>query len=334
MKQRIAELEGEEHFQGVTVQPMVNINDGYELIIGSSADPQFGPVMLFGSGGSLVEVMKDRSLGLPPLNTTLARRMIERTRIHKALQGVRGRPPVDQGALERLMVRFSQIVAEHREIKEIEINPLIASADQLLVLDARVLLYESDTDLKTLPRLAIRPYPTQYVEEWALQDGSQVIIRPIQPEDEPLIVQLHHELSAESVYYRYVQALPLEQRTHHHRLSQICFIDYDREMALVVERPGAKAGDPSRILAVGRISRLVDSSDGEFSMVVIDDVQRQGVGTEVLRRLVAIAREEGLERITAETLPENHGMKRVFQKLGFTLNYVPEDGIVYAHLDL
>lgn len=334
MQKRIAELEGPEHFQGVTVQPMVNINEGYELIIGSSTDPQFGPVMLFGAGGSLVEVMKDRSLGLPPLNTTLARRMIERTRIYKALQGVRGRDAVDIAALERLMVRFSQIVAEHREIKEIEINPLIASSNQLLVLDARVLLHESNTDLKTLPRLAIRPFPTQYVEPWKLEDGTEVIIRPIQPEDEPLIVNLHHELSEESVYYRYVQAFPIEQRTRHQRLSQICFIDYDREMALVVTKASDNPEGPPRILAVGRISRMVDSGDAEFSMVVVDDYQRHGVGTEVLRRLIEIARMEGVERITAETLPENHGMKRVFQKLGFTIKYVPEDGIVYAHLDL
>jgi acetyltransferase len=304
------------------------------LIVGSSADAQFGPVMLFGAGGSLVEVMKDRALGLPPLNTTLARRMIERTRIHRALLGVRGRPPIDMAALERLMVRFSQIVVEHREIKEIEINPLIVSAERSLVLDARVLLHPRGVDLDALPRLAIRPYPAQYAGPWTLKDGSEVTIRPIRPEDEPLIVRLHYELSEESVYFRYVQTFPVVQRTSHNRLARLCFIDYDREMALVVEKPAEIQGDPARILAVGRISRLVDSGDAEFSMVVVDDVQRQGVGTEVLRRLIDIARREGLVRLKAETLPENQGMKRVFQKLGFTMNYVPGDGIVYAHLDL
>ncbi len=141
---------------------MIQLTDAYELIIGSSIDPQFGPVVLFGMGGQLVEVFKDRALGLPPLNTTLARRMIERTRIFEALKGVRGRPPVDIAALEQLLVHFSQLVAEQHWIKELDINPLLASHNGLLALDARVVIHEAEGESE-LPKLAIRPYPHQYV---------------------------------------------------------------------------------------------------------------------------------------------------------------------------
>ena len=155
----VTERHGAEHFQGVTVQPMVKL-DGYELIIGSSLDPQFGPVLLFGTGGTLVEVFKDRALGLPPLNTTLARRMMEQTKIFEALEGVRGRKPVDLEALERLLVRFSQLVVEQRWIKEIDINPLLASPERIIALDARVVLHDPDIAEEDLPQSAIRPYPT------------------------------------------------------------------------------------------------------------------------------------------------------------------------------
>src|SRR5262249_37168467 len=156
---------------------------GYELILGSSIDPQFGPVLLFGMGGQLVEVFKDKALALPPLNTTLARRMMETTRIYQALKGVRGRKPVDLAALAKLMVGFSQVVAEQRWIKEIDINPMFASADELVALDARVILHDAKTREGQLPRLAIRPYPTQYVAPWKLKNGTPIMIRPIRPED-------------------------------------------------------------------------------------------------------------------------------------------------------
>ena len=178
------EKAGPQHFLGVTVQPMV-ILDGYELILGSSVDPQFGPVLLFGAGGQLVEVFKDRVLGLPPLNATLARRLMERTRIYTALKGVRGRKPVDLPALEQLFVRFSQLVAEQRWIAEIDINPLVVSSERILALDARIVLHSPDQSEDNLPTLAIRPYPAQYVTPWKLKDGTLVTIRPIRPEDEP-----------------------------------------------------------------------------------------------------------------------------------------------------
>ena len=338
MQDQVRVLKGEGHFLGVTVQPMEKL-DGYEVILGSSTDPQFGPVMLFGTGGSLVEVYKDRALGLPPLNTTLAKRMMERTKIYTALQGVRGRSPVDLDALERLMVRFSQLVVEHPWIKEIEMNPLLASSERLLALDARVVLHPADMSPDALPRTAIRPYPNQYVDAWTLRDGKPVTFRPIRPEDEPLMVELHSALSEESVYFRYLQSLSFEQRTKHNRLARLSFIDYDRDMALVVEGTskdsGAGDGSPAQqILAIGRLSRLIDSSEAELSLVVRDAYQRQGIGTELVKRLIDIGRKEGLTHVFAETLPQNEGMKHVFKKLGFTLSYLQDDGIIHATLNL
>ena len=219
----VSKKAGPEHFQGVSVQPMVPA-DGYELILGSSVDPQFGPVLLFGAGGQLVEVFRDRALGLPPLNTTLARRMMEQTRIYAALKGIRGRPPVDLSGLEQILVRFSQLVVEQRWIREIDINPLFASADRLVALDARVTVYAKGTDPDQLPRPAIRPYPSQYERRAVLQDGREIAIRPIRPEDEPELVKFHESLSDRSVYLRYFHWMKLEQRVDHERLTRMCFI--------------------------------------------------------------------------------------------------------------
>ncbi len=191
----VTEKVGAQHFQGVTVQPMVKLKDAYELIIGSSLDPQFGPVLLFGTGGQLVEVFKDRALGLPPLNSTLARRMMEQTKIYTALKGVRGRKPVDLKALEVLMVRFSALVAEQPWIKEIDINPLLASPDGLIALDARVVVHGPEVSLEQVPKAAIRPYPTRYVAPWTMKGGGSINIRPIRPEDEPCMVKFHETLS-------------------------------------------------------------------------------------------------------------------------------------------
>ncbi|MEZ4701003.1 MAG: bifunctional acetate--CoA ligase family protein/GNAT family N-acetyltransferase [Rhodothermales bacterium] len=319
-------------FLGVTVQPMIPL-DGYELIVGSTMDPQFGPVMLFGTGGSLVEVFKDRALGLPPLNTTLARRIMERTKIYRALEGVRGRPPVDRGALERLMVRFSQLVVENRLIKEVEINPLLTNHERILALDARVVLHPPGTEPASLPKLAIRPYPQQYVSTWKMEDGSDVILRPIRPEDEPMMVNLHHDLSEQSVYFRYIQNLSLEHRTDHRRLARLCFIDYDREIAFVAEHQNP-ATNRAEIVAAARLSRNPDPVEAEVSILVHDDYQQRGVGTELLRRLLDAGRAEGLQRVTGQTLPENHGMRRLFEKLGFTVKYLPDERIVQAERHL
>ncbi|HYP09368.1 MAG TPA: acetate--CoA ligase family protein [Bryobacteraceae bacterium] len=229
-------------FQGVTVQPMMSMKDSYELIVGCSSDAQFGPVLLFGSGGQLVEVFKDRSLALPPLNTTLARRMMEQTKIWTALKGVRGRAPVNTNALEELLVRFSRLVVEQRWIKEIDINPLLASPAGFLALDARVIVHDKDTKKEDLPKLAIRPYPVQYAKSWLTNDNIVVHIRPIRPEDEHRMVNFHERLSERTVYQRYFHHMKLEQRIAHDRLAKICFVDYDRQMVLVAERTNPQSG--------------------------------------------------------------------------------------------
>ncbi|HZR45498.1 MAG TPA: bifunctional acetate--CoA ligase family protein/GNAT family N-acetyltransferase [Candidatus Manganitrophaceae bacterium] len=320
-------------FQGVTVQPMI-AREGHELILGSSLDPAFGPVLLFGAGGTLVEVFHDRALGLPPLTTTLARRMMEQTRIFAALKGVRGKAPVDLTALEQLLVRFSRLVVEQRWIKEIDINPLLVSPERQIALDARVVLHGKEVREEALPRPAIRPYPAQYVGRYTLRDGGPVTVRPIRPEDEPLMVRFHQTLSDQSVYLRYFQALKLSQRTAHERLTRICFIDYDREMALVAERKGAKAGGGGEILGAARLTKVYGADEAEFSILISDRYQRQGLGTELLRRLIQVGRDERLKRIRADILSDNIAMQEVCRKLGFQLRRKIGDPLVAAELDL
>jgi acetyltransferase len=329
----VAEKAGAGHFQGVTVQPMIQLKDAYELILGASLDPQFGPVLLFGTGGQLVEVFKDRSLGLPPLNTTTARRMMEQTRIYKALKGVRGRKPVDMAALEVLMVRFSALVAEQRWIEEIDINPLLASPDGFVALDARVVVHGAAVTMDQVPKSAVRPYPTRYVAPWTMKDGSVVTIRPIRPEDEPAMVRFHETLSERSVYLRYFHLMNLEQRVTHERLTRICFIDYTREMALVAERIDPKTGQ-SEILAVGRMMKLFGTDDAEIAVLVSDHWQGRGLGKELLARLLIIGRDEKLTKLTADILPDNRDVMRICEKLGFTLKHSLDDEVVRAEFAL
>jgi acetyltransferase len=265
----------------------------------------------------LVEVFHDRALALPPLTTTLARRMMEQTRIYRALAGVRGRQSVDFTALEFLLVRFSQMVAEQRRVKEVDINPLLVSAEGCVALDARVVLHEASLPDSALPRLAIRPYPAQYASSFTTRDGVALRIRPIRPEDEPLMVRFHEKLSEQTVYLRYVENLKLSQRIAHERLARICFMDYDREMALVALRA---AGGNDEIVGVARLSKFHGRDDAELAVLVRDDFQRRGLGTALVERLLAVAREEKISRVVAFMLPENLGMQRTAARLGFVLD--------------
>ena len=317
---------------GVTVERMIQ-SDGYELILGSSVDAQFGPVLLFGSGGQLVEVMKDYALGFPPLNRTLARRIMEQTRIYNALKGVRGRASVDLEGLERLLVRFSLLVAEQRWIKEIDINPLLVSTSQLLALDARIVLHNPEIGEDNLPRLAIRPYPQQYVSTWTLKDGSPILIRPIRPEDEPMMVKFHGTLSESTVHFRYFGLLKLEQRVAHDRLVQMCFNDYDREIAIVAVRNEQKTKE-DEIIAVGRLIKVHGVNDAEFAIVLSDQWQGHGLGTHFLKLLLEIGRQEGVEHVIGQMLPDNYGMQRICKKLGFDMSYDRFAEIVEATIKL
>lgn len=316
----VKKLAGEHHFQGVTVQPMIKL-DGYELILGSTVDEQFGPVLLFGSGGQLVEVYKDRSLALPPLTTTLARRMMEQTKIYQALQGVRGRKAVDLAKLEHLLVQFSRLVVEQSWIKECDINPLLASPDHLIALDARIILHDPDTKKEDLPKPAIRPYPTQYEEKWHLKDKTEVLLRPIRPEDEPMLIQFHKELSSETVRQRYLKAIHYNERVAHERMQRICFNDYDREIAIVAQYK-------SEILGIIRLSKIPGTGDATFSMTVKDQWQNKGLGTKLMEKILQIAAQEKVEHIVAHMLTENGQMQKLVKQFGFSLT--KQDGLLLA----
>ncbi|MBI4444976.1 MAG: bifunctional acetate--CoA ligase family protein/GNAT family N-acetyltransferase [Acidobacteria bacterium] len=320
----------EDQFDGVIVQPMLRW-PGYELILGSNVDSQLGPVLLFGWGGNLVEVLKDRALALPPLNSTLACTLMRQTRIYRALQGVRGRPGVNLPALEQLLVRFSQLVVEEKRIREIDINPLLVSSQQMLAVDTRIILHHPSIPDTEIPAAAIRPYPLQYAMPFTLARGESVLVRPIRPEDEPLMIDFHQSLSEQSVYFRYFHAIRLDQRISHEHLTRMCFIDYDREMALV----GVVGhGEKERIIAVGRLTKQHFSNEAEFAVVVSDQYQGQGLGRGLLARLIDFSQREKLDAIYGFILPQNYQMQHVSCSLGFKLEFLAEEQLVRAYLRL
>jgi acetyltransferase len=310
-------------FAGVTVQPMIR-DKGYELILGSSIDRQFGPVILFGAGGVLVEVFHDSALGLPPLNRTLARRLMERTKIYQALKGVRGQKAVNLEVLEVILSRFSRLVSEQREIAEVDVNPLLASPERLIALDARVRLTPPG---QQRPRLAIRPYPNQYTAPFTLRGGQAVTVRAIGPEDEPLIVGLHAGHSEQTIRMRYFSLVKTLSRDS---LIRLCHLDYDREMALIA----VKAGDPPLCLGVSRYYLRPETGDAEFALVVGDPWQRQGLGRHLLTRLIEVAKERGVRRLVGLVLAENGPMLALTASLGFTPPRPVEDGVVEVTLTL
>lgn len=329
IKNSVTKKVGAEHFQGVTIQPMIKSEGAYEIIIGSSLDSQFGPVLLFGTGGQLVEVFKDRALALPPLNATLARRMMEQTKIYQALKGVRGRAPVNLHELEAILVCFSNLVIEQPRIKEIDINPLLASADGLIVLDARILLHEASVDLKTIPKVAIRPYPTQYISEWTTAENLKVIFRPIRPEDEPMMVKFHQDVSEKSIYLRYLKAISLNQRTDHENLVRNCFIDYDREVAIVAEINNIKTGN-LEIVGVSRIRKSINFNTASIAILVSDEFQGLGIGSELVKRMIEIGKNEKLSLINANVLRENENGILMLKNRGFTIREIEDREVVHA----
>jgi len=221
-------------------------------------------------------------------------------------------------------------VVEQRWIKEIDINPLLASPDRLIALDARIVVYPQNTKKEEIPRLAIRPYPQRYVRTGEMKSGEEIVVRPIRPEDEPLLIKLHRALSERTVYLRYFQPLKLSQRTAHERLQRICFIDYDREMALAAEHR-MEGGEPE-IIAIGRLSRLRGRDEGEMAVLVDDRFQHQGLGTLLYQRLIEVARDEHLTTLHSTILSENREMQAICRKLGFYLEADIDDGTVQAVL--
>lgn len=328
----VTEKAGAEAFGGVTVQPMLDTREGYELIFGSTLDPQFGPVILFGSGGQLVEVFDDTALALPPLNEALARQTIAKTRVAKAFAGVRGRKPIDVEALALLLVRFSELVVEQPRVKELDINPLVVTPNGIVALDARVVLHPAEIPDEALPASVIRPYPAQYVGMWTARDGQELTIRPIRPDDERLMGPFHAALSEDSVYSRYAHALSLDQRISHERLARLCFIDYARQIALLALRKN-DAGE-EEIVGIGRLIMENESNQAEFALLVSDSFQGQGLGKKLLRRLVEIAREERVDRVIGYILSDNRAMLSVCTSLGFHHNYRLGDELVHSVIEL
>ena len=288
--------------------------------------------MLFGTGGQLVEVFGDRALALPPLNSTLAQRLIEQTKIYRALCGVRGRPPVDFAALKHILVQISRLIVEQRSIAEIDINPLLASPERLVALDARILVHDSRNRGTRICRcrLSVPTHPLR--RELEIKDGIAIVIRPIRPEDEPAMVKFHETLSDSSVYLRYFHMENLSTRVAHERLLRKCFIDYDREMALVAEKtePDGKRA----ILAVGRLSKVPGGDRAEVAVLVTDRYQQMGLGIELMRRLIQVAKDENLKEIEANILLENLGMRALARHFGFEVPGKATDDEVEAILKL
>ncbi|MBI5346935.1 MAG: bifunctional acetate--CoA ligase family protein/GNAT family N-acetyltransferase, partial [Chlamydiae bacterium] len=326
----VKKLGFEKDFQGVSVQPMIKL-DGYELILGSSVDKEFGPIILFGTGGHLVEVFKDSAIGLPPLTSTLAKRLMERTKIYEALKGVRGRKGVDLNHLEQILVKFSNLIADYPQIKECDINPLIVSEIDIIAVDARIVLHEQK-DINKLPKLAIRPYPINYVQDWTLKNKREVTIRPIKPEDEPAIVNFIKDLSEKTIRQRYLQTLLYDELLGREKLIQICFNDYDREIALVAELKNEKR--EKEILAIGRLTKLAHTNDAAFAILVKDAWHGQGLGKKLLSSLIEIAKNEKIERLLAQMFTENIVMQKLCAKLGFKLTPLKDKLFISAELDL
>ena len=319
LRDNVVSRAGEDAFNGAIVQPMVR-DEGVELFVGSTTNDLFGPVLAVGTGGSLAEVHRDLALALPPLTTTLARRALERTRIFSAIKGRSWDNAIAK--LEQLMVRLGRLMVDIPRIREVDINPVLVGPHGVLVLDASILLHPQELADEHLPQPVIRPYPQQYVDTWALRDGRSVSIRPIRPEDEPLMSTFHEQLSDQSVYMRYAGALQLRYRITHDRLARICFNDYDREIALVAVHG---SGDAREIVAVARLSKLYGENAAEIAFIIRDRDQRQGLGGELLDRLITIARDEKLDRLVAEMLVENRGMRRLLSSRRFAV-HLPESG--------
>ncbi len=330
IRQSVESKKGPGHFEGVTVQQMIS-GGGFELILGASPDAQFGPVILFGAGGVNVEIFKDVSLGLPPLNTTLARRLMERTRIFNAFHGSRGRKALDLGKLEEVLVRFSQLVISQKRIKEIDINPFYVSGDQLIALDARVVLYEPEISDDKIVRAAIRLYPSEYSGQMKTNKGLEIAFRPIRADDEPLMVRFHESLSDLSVHRRYFIQMNLDRRVAHERLLRVCFNDYDREIALVAEIVNNKE---RQIIGISRLSRTPHTEEAEFSTIIADAYQGQGLGGELMALMIEVAKKEKLKRVFAEIQSDNLAMIKLFREKKFTLIPDTEEGTVKAELFL
>jgi acetyltransferase len=304
----------------------------YELTVGSSIDPDFGPIIAFGAGRQPVEVRSDVALALPPLNAASARQLIEETRIDSVLKEEHGNPSWNLGTLARMLVRFSKLIVEQPWIRESEID-LAVSLTGIFARDPKIIVHADNVTAEELPKPAIKPYPTQYIRPWKTNTGIPVLIRPIRPEDEPLLANFHRKLSNTSVYLRYFQKVPLEARVSHQNLMYECFIDYGQEMALVADFHNTESRE-HEIWALGRLAKMPGAPEGEIDLLVSDEHQQEGLGTELLRRLIEVARDEKLERIGAKVLAENDAIRLLGRHFDFQVGPCTDPNAVFVFLDL
>ncbi len=313
---------------GVTVQPMVE-KKGQEIIIGGKKDPVFGPVVLFGMGGVGVELFQDYAIGLPPLNTTLIRRMFEETKVYKLLKGYRGSTPVDIKKVEETLLMFSQLLVDFPQIKEIDINPMLINDKEASILDARIVVDIPKLCKKVEPHehIVISPYPKKYETLWTLKNGQEVLLRPVRPEDEPLWLEWFQSLSEEAIRYRFFQML---KDTPHEVRVRYCNIDYDREIGLVAEMV---ENGKRKLLGVSRVSIETDGRSSEMAFIISDQWQGLGLGTKMVDYTLDLAKEKGVENVYAIMLPDNYRALSLTKKMGFAIDYL-EDGTIKASLNL
>jgi acetyltransferase len=328
---RIArEKQPEAHIEGVTLERMYTGHYGRELMVGAIRDPVFGPVISFGSGGVSVEVLQDRAVALPPLNETIIRNMIGRTRAAKLLRGFRHMPPVDAAALERVLLRLSEMVCELPQIVELDINPLIADEQGLTAVDARIGVDFAPAEADPYAHMAIHPYPAGLTQSWHLADGTPVTVRPIRPEDAAIEQAFVRALSERTRYFRFMQAV---HELTPEMLVRFTQIDYDREMAFIAvveDEPGKE-----RQVAVVRYTTNPDQRSCEFALVVADQWQGLGIGTHMMQSLMQVAHARGMRLMEGEVLTDNSNMLSLMRRLAFNIRARPGDeGVVWVGKEL
>jgi acetyltransferase len=309
---------------GFTVQAMARRPGAQELLVGVATDPVFGPVILFGQGGTAVEVVADRALALPPLNLHLARELVGRTRVARLLAGYRDRPPADLDAICLALVQVSQLLIEIPQVVELDVNPLLADEKGIVALDARIRL---SSEVRK-DRLAIRPYPRELEETLELPGGRRLLVRPIRPEDEQAHQAFLAGLRPEDIYFRFFS---LVRAMAHSQMARYTQIDYEREMAFIAV--DAEQVPPATVGVV----RGVFSSDGreaEFAIIVQSELKGLGLGRALLEKLVRYCRSRGTKEVVGQVLPENRPMLALADRLGFVRRPLPEDGVVEVRLRL
>jgi acetyltransferase len=315
---------------GVTVQGMVRAGDGLEMILGVKKDPTFGTVIMAGMGGTAAEIYGDRAIGFPPLNERLARRMLEELRMRPLLQGYRGRPPAAVGRLVETIVRLSYLAADFPEIAELDINPLLVTAEGVTALDARIVgdRRAAEDPKRPYAHLSLRPYPEEFVRETRMRDGTPITLRPIKPEDEPLWLALLASCSRESIYSRFRYFFFWQS---HEVASRYCYIDYDRELAIVAE---TGEGAERRIVGIGRLAAEPGRDSAEYAVLVQDAWQDKGLGGLLTDYCLGIAKQWGVRTVTAITTTDNPRMVAVFEKRGFRIVNDLESSLVEVSKEL